>query len=65
MFHYVPTPLEEQITQLYRHLDIHEPYELDMLDIASKLNIWIYFKEMDSQALNIAGKHYMVIDKFP
>lgn len=63
MFNYQSTPLEDWITQLYRHLNISEPHQIDMTNIAAKLNVWIYFRDTRSQAVDINGNCSMVIDR--
>lgn len=63
MSNYYTTPLEDWIKELYQGMGIMEPYQLDMLDIASKLNIWIHLLEMDSKAIDREGLPSMLIDK--
>lgn len=62
MFNYETTPLEDWIQSLYDHLDIHEPCQLDLQDIAEKLDIWLYYKPLTSRALDRGGLYSMIID---
>jgi Zn-dependent peptidase ImmA (M78 family) len=62
MFNYQTTPLEDYIKNLYQEIGIMEHYELDMMEIASKLNIWIHFKEMESKAVKLRGLYSILID---
>jgi Zn-dependent peptidase ImmA (M78 family) len=63
MFNYQTTPLEDYIKNLYQRLGIFDPYQIDMMDIASKLNVWIYFQELESKAVEHNGLYSMVIDR--
>jgi len=63
MFTYQTTPLEDWIESLYKQLRIHHPYELDMELIAERLDIWLYFEEMSSRALDRNGMYSMIIDR--
>jgi Zn-dependent peptidase ImmA (M78 family) len=60
---YVLTPIEDYIQRLYAELDIEYPEQLSMLDIASKLNVWIYFCDMESRAVERNGLYSMLIDR--
>lgn len=60
---YVLTPIEEYIQRLYAEMNIEYPEQLDLMDIASRLNIWIYFHDMSSRAIERNGLYSMVIDR--
>lgn len=62
MFNYQSTPLEDDIRKLYQEIGIMFPYQLDILEIAEQLEVWIYFMEMDSKAVDRSGKRSMLID---
>lgn len=57
------TPLEDYVKELYQRAGIMESYQLDMLDIAEKLNVWIHLMDMESQAIDRNGLHSIVIDR--
>ncbi|WP_084279249.1 ImmA/IrrE family metallo-endopeptidase [Anoxybacteroides tepidamans] len=57
------TPLEQYIQDLYQHLSITEPYQLDMIDIAAKLNIWLHFADIRSTAIDRNGTYSIIIDR--
>ncbi|WP_025027764.1 ImmA/IrrE family metallo-endopeptidase [Caldalkalibacillus mannanilyticus] len=63
MFHYNTTLLEDYIQNLYQELGIHSPCQIDMYDIAEKLNIWIYFMDMGSKAIYRGEMKSMLIDQ--
>lgn len=62
MFHYQTTVLEDWIESLYKHLGISHPDEIDMDYIAEELNIWLYYMEMTSRAIEKNGMYSMIID---
>ncbi|WP_068722687.1 ImmA/IrrE family metallo-endopeptidase [Tepidibacillus decaturensis] len=62
MYNYKLTPLEKWIKDFYLQLEITEPYQLDMNDIAAKLNIWIYFENMSSRAIERKGLASIIVD---
>jgi Zn-dependent peptidase ImmA (M78 family) len=63
MFNYHMAPLEDYVNKLYHRLGIMELYQLDMMDIAEKLNVWIHFMDMESQAIDRNGLYSIVIDR--
>jgi Zn-dependent peptidase ImmA (M78 family) len=62
MFNYQFTPLEDDIKKLYQSLGIMEHCQLDMIDIAEKLDIWILYKKMGSKAVDDDGLYTMFLD---
>jgi Zn-dependent peptidase ImmA (M78 family) len=62
MFNYQFTPLEDDIKKMYQSLGIMEPYQLDMMDIAEKLDIWVCYKKMGSKAVDDDGLFTMFLD---
>lgn len=63
MSNYQMTPLEDYVKELYQRAGIMESYQLDMLDIAEKLNVWIHFMDMESQAIDRNGLNSIVINR--
>ncbi|WP_339063629.1 ImmA/IrrE family metallo-endopeptidase [Tepidibacillus marianensis] len=63
MYNYSLSTLEKSIEEFYRQLDITEPYQLDMIDIASKINVWLYFEDMSSRAFERKGMASIIIDQ--
>lgn len=62
MNNYQLTPLEQWIQDLYLRLKITEPSQLNIVDLAARLNVWIYFRSMTSKALEIDGHFSINID---
>jgi Zn-dependent peptidase ImmA (M78 family) len=62
MFNYQFTPLEDEIKKLYQSLGIMEHYQIDMMDIAEKLDIWVCYKKMGSKAVDDDGLFTMFLD---
>jgi Zn-dependent peptidase ImmA (M78 family) len=62
MFNYQMTPLEDYVKNLYQEIDTMEIYQLDMLEIAQRLNIWIHFLDMSSKVIDREKLPSMVID---
>jgi hypothetical protein len=60
---YQLTPLEQSIKDLYQQLCISEPHQLDMIDIASKLNIWLHFADITSTAIERNDVYSIIIDR--
>ena len=46
---YHTTLLEDTVKQIYFHLDIYHPRQLDILEIAHLLNVKIYFENISSR----------------
>lgn len=61
--HYTFTPLESWIEKLYNHLSISTPEQLNMIDIAAKLKIWLHFADVESVALDREGLYSLIIDR--
>src|SRR4051812_7759399 len=59
---YVLTPLEEEIKKLYISMDIHRPDQVDLWDIAKKLDIWLHIADYESQACERNGLLSIVLD---
>ncbi|OQP06811.1 hypothetical protein B1690_05720 [Geobacillus sp. 46C-IIa] len=57
------TPLEQYIRELYEHLAIRSPHQLDMIDIAAKLNVWLHFADIRSTAIERNGAYSIIIDR--
>jgi Zn-dependent peptidase ImmA (M78 family) len=60
---YTFTPLESWIENLYKHLSISTPEQLNMIDIAAKLQIWLHFVDTESAALDRDGLYSLIIDR--
>jgi Zn-dependent peptidase ImmA (M78 family) len=61
--HYTYTPLESWIEKLYKHLSISRPDQLNMIDIAAKLQIWLHFENIESTAIDRTGLYSLIIDR--
>jgi len=59
---YSPTPLEQWIENLYREHHLTNPHDLHIQALASKLNVWFYFLELGSQAIERNGMYSICID---
>lgn len=57
------TPVEQYVCDLYKSLSISNPYQLDMIDIAAKLNIWLHFADIRSTAIERNGVYSIIIDR--
>ncbi|MEH7354030.1 ImmA/IrrE family metallo-endopeptidase [Neobacillus drentensis] len=60
---YIYNPLEDQVKKLYQHLSTIVPEEIDMIDIAAKLDIWLHFEDLSSKAIEHSGVYSMFIDR--
>ncbi|MEK5163137.1 ImmA/IrrE family metallo-endopeptidase [Paenibacillus sp. FSL R5-0527] len=61
---YQMTELEKFQADLYARINIQHPWELEILEIADRLNIWIYFTKQGSKALELKEGLYSInIDK--
>lgn len=47
---YILTPLEEEIKKLYLSMGILRPDQVDLFDIAGKLNVWVHVAKYESRA---------------
>jgi len=63
MTDYQLTPLEQWIQDLYLRLKITEPAQLNILNLANRMNVWIYFRSVASKALEINGQYSINIDR--
>jgi hypothetical protein len=61
--HYHLTPLEQWIEALYQQHDIVSPEQLQITEISAKLNIWVYFMDMGSMAVEKNGLFSVNIDR--
>ena len=59
---YYTTHLEDYIQHLYQSLSIIVPEQIDMMEIAKKLNIWLYFAPFGSHAMERNQIANLVID---
>lgn len=62
MFLYKNTPLEVWVENLYRSWGITSPLDLNIKNLARKLDIWIYYHENSSQALEYNGMWSVILD---
>lgn len=51
MMNYVLTPLEEEIKKLYQSMGIYRPDQMELFDMAGKLEIWVHIADFESQSL--------------
>ncbi|MBD0379726.1 ImmA/IrrE family metallo-endopeptidase [Paenibacillus sedimenti] len=61
--HYQTTPLEQWIEALYSQHGITAPNQLQIMNVAAKLNIWTYFFDMNSMAIEKNGLFSINIDR--
>ncbi|MFD0697797.1 ImmA/IrrE family metallo-endopeptidase [Paenibacillus sp. GCM10027628] len=61
--HYQATPLEQWIEALYERHGITAPDQLHIMNLAAKLNIWTYFLDMNSMAVENNGLFSINIDR--
>ncbi|ARJ21865.1 hypothetical protein B7492_11725 [Bacillus mycoides] len=59
---YYTTLLEDYIQRMYHSLSIIVPEQIDMMEIANKLNIWLYFAPFGSHAIERNGIYSLIID---
>ncbi|MEJ9171596.1 ImmA/IrrE family metallo-endopeptidase [Bacillus cereus] len=59
---YYTTQIEDYIQHLYQSLSIFVPEQIDMIEIAKKLNICLYFAPFGSHAIERNGVASLVID---
>ncbi|MEH7810457.1 ImmA/IrrE family metallo-endopeptidase [Bacillus toyonensis] len=59
---YYTTQLEDYIQHMYQSLSIIVPEKIDMMEIANKLNIWVYFAPFGSHAIERNGMYSLIID---
>ncbi|PEF23150.1 ImmA/IrrE family metallo-endopeptidase [Bacillus pseudomycoides] len=59
---YYTTQLEDYIQHLYQSLSIIVPEQIDMMEIAKKLNIWLYFAPFGSHAMERNQIASLIID---
>ncbi|MCD1259479.1 ImmA/IrrE family metallo-endopeptidase [Paenibacillus athensensis] len=63
LFSYQPTPLEQWINQLFEQLDVTSPEHLNIGYLSGKLNIWVYYMDMGSMAVEQNGLFSINIDR--
>lgn len=56
------TPLERRTRDLYYWLHIFEPSEINMFDIADKLNVWLHFVNRESRVAGRNGMYSIIIN---
>jgi Zn-dependent peptidase ImmA (M78 family) len=56
---YIYTPIEDYVKKLYQHLSINVPEEIDMIEIATQMDITLYFESISSKAIQ-KGKEYFI-----
>lgn len=57
------TPLEDAVTYLYQKLHINVPSQIDMINIASNLDIWLHFVDFESAAIDRNGLCSILINR--
>jgi Zn-dependent peptidase ImmA (M78 family) len=60
---YIYTSIEDYVKKMYHHLSIFVPEEIDMIEIAARLNIWLYFENVKSKAVERNEVFSMFIDR--
>jgi|SRR5579875_2600970 len=59
---YIYTPIEDYIKKLYHHLSIHVPEQIDIIEMAAKLDIQLYFEGVTSKAIGLNSENCIFID---
>ncbi|WP_260859221.1 ImmA/IrrE family metallo-endopeptidase [Bacillus pumilus] len=59
---YYFTQLEDDIQTLYKQMNIRNPYEITLENIAQKLDIELYFRAITSRAIIIDKKPIIILD---
>jgi Zn-dependent peptidase ImmA (M78 family) len=54
--------IEEYVKNLYHQLSIYVPHQIDMIDIAVKLDVWLHFEDVKSKAIEKDDVHSIFID---
>ncbi len=60
---YHTTLLEDWIEELYRALDIKSPQDLGITNLATKLDIWVYYVDTEGQGFERFGMMTIFIDR--
>lgn len=60
--HYYMTYLEDWVEQLYQDLNITDLHQLNLEEMAYRLNIWYYLKPMPSKGVEINGTLTMILN---
>jgi Zn-dependent peptidase ImmA (M78 family) len=55
--------IEEYVKILYHQLSIYVPEQIDMIDIAVKLDVWLHFEDIKSKAIEKNDIHSIFIDR--
>lgn len=63
MNNYCLTPLEDWIKGLYESMGIFEPSQINLIEIAARLNVWVHYVCAGSRAVDRKGLYSMLIDK--
>jgi Zn-dependent peptidase ImmA (M78 family) len=59
---YQLTPLEQEIKELYHSYSIYRPDQIDMQDIAYKMDVWLHLLPFSSKAISRRGLKSIIID---
>lgn len=60
---YQTNHLEDYVEEIYHSIGINSPSQLNIIDIAARLNIWIYFSNFSSRAIDRDGLYSINIDR--
>lgn len=63
MKYYQPTPLEQWVENLYRMHGITESQQLNIDEVSSQMNIWVYQLDQGSQTIDNNGLYSICIDR--
>ncbi|MEY9095371.1 ImmA/IrrE family metallo-endopeptidase [Paenibacillus sp. RC84] len=63
LFYYKKTPLEDEVESIYLISGILNPNQLTIEEIAPRLGIWVYFRDMETSIFERDGLYSVVIDK--
>ncbi|MBB6637377.1 ImmA/IrrE family metallo-endopeptidase [Cohnella thailandensis] len=61
--YYKPTPMEQWIENLWRRAGISSPAQLNVDEVASRLNVWIHYMNQSSKALEWMGLRSILLDR--
>lgn len=63
MKHYQPTPLEQWVENLYRMHGITESQQLNIDEVSSRMNVWVYHLDQGSQTIDNNGLYSICVDR--
>ncbi|MBW5447453.1 ImmA/IrrE family metallo-endopeptidase [Cohnella sp. CFH 77786] len=61
--YYWPTPFEQWTEQLWSKAGIRSAQQLNIDEVASRLNVWVHYMDETSRALEYLGMRSILVDK--